>query len=449
MKLIPFDKLYIPEYRMRREFDPARLQDLADSIKSKGLMHPLVVVEENGKFRLVAGERRSKAITILTNARVNFMCNNELIPAGHYPITLLSDLDPISILEAEFEENVIRADLTWQEHTLATAALATLRQQQAAQSGEQFTVRSVASEIVGHEAQGSEITKVSNAVVVAQHLSDPEVAKAKSQKEALKIIQKKADIAHREVLAQTFDMAKTPHTALLGSSLDLAKELPSSTFDVILTDPPYGIDADQFGSMADVTHQYQDSFEYALGCYKMVAQEGFRVCKQQAHAYVFLDPRYFDRISLEFTLAGWEVWPVPLIWNKTNGMLPRPEHGPRRTYEAVLYAIKGGKKVTKVMSDVLTIPLLSEKEHGAQKPVGLYVDLLSRSTAPGDKVIDFFSGSGTIFPACNKLRLVATGIEVSQTYYNLGVTRINDGDDGESPSPETPSLSSLLSTLGA
>lgn len=426
MKLIPFDKLSIPEYRMRREFDPAKLSDLADSIKSKGLMHPLVVAEESGGYRLVAGERRSKAITLLNNSKTNFMCNNELVPPGYFPVTLLSDLSPIELLEAEFEENVIRADLTWQEHTLATAALSELRKQQAQSAGETFTIRSVASEIAGHEAQGSEITKVSNAVIVAQHLADPEVAKAKSQKEALKIIQKKAEASHREVLAQTFDLSKTPHTALKGSALELASSLPNATFDVILTDPPYGIDADKFGSMADVTHQYKDDFDYALKCYQMVAREGFRVCKDSAHAYVFLDPRYFDKISLEFALAGWEVWPVPLIWNKGNGMLPRPEHGPRRTYEAILYAIKGGKKVAKVMPDVLNYALLTEKDHGAQKPVPLYVDLLSRSTVPGDKVIDFFSGSGTIFPACNKLRLVATGVEINETYYNLGVTRLDE-----------------------
>lgn len=445
MKLIPFDKLYIPEYRMRREFDPAKLSDLADSILSKGLMHPIVVVEEtDGRFRLVAGERRSKAITLLNNAKRTFMCNNELIPPGYFPATLLSDLSPIEILEAEFEENVIRADLTWQEHTLATAALAELRKQQTQAAGGTFTIRAVASEIAGHEAQGGEITKVSNAVIVAQHLADPEVAKAKSQKEALKIIQKKAETAHREVLAQTFDLTKTPHTALLGSSLELAKGLPDNTFDVILTDPPYGIDADKFGSMADVTHQYKDDLDYALTCYGMVAKEGYRVCKDQAHAYVFLDPRYFEQISLQFTLAGWEVWPIPLIWNKGNGMLPRPEHGPRRTYEAILFASKGGKKVVKVMPDVLTYALLTDKDHGAQKPVPLYVDLLSRSTVPGNKIVDFFSGSGTIFPACNRLRLVATGMEISEQYYNLGVTRLNETEE---LAPAVPSLESLLTTL--
>lgn len=442
MKLIPFDKLSIPEYRMRREFDPDKLAELAESIKSKGLMHPLVVVEEANGYRLIAGERRSRALTLLRNSNTNFMCNNELIPPGYFPVTLLSELSQIEMLEAEYEENVIRADLTWQEHTLATAALSELRKQQSQAAGETFTIRAVASEIAGHEAQGSEITKVSNAVIVAQHLADPEVAKAKSQKEALKIIQKKAEASHREILAQTFDLSKTPHTALKGSALELSNTLPEAVFDVILTDPPYGIDANKFGSMADVTHEYKDDFAYALDCYKMVAREGFRICKTQAHAYVFLDPRYFDKISLEFTLAGWEVWPVPLIWNKGNGMLPRPEHGPRRTYESILYAIKGGKRVAKVMPDVLSYPLLTEKDHGAQKPVPLYVDLLSRSTAPGDKVIDFFSGSGTIFPACNKLRLVATGIEINEQYYHLGVTRLSEQENSPAPA-----LESLLTSL--
>ena len=128
---------------------------------------------------------------------------------------------------------------------------------------------------------------------------------------------------------------------------------------------------------------------------------------------------------MKFILAGWEVWPTPIIWNKLNGMLPKPEHGPRRTYEMILFATKGGKKVTKVGPDVLTHSLVSERDHGAQKPVSLYVDLLSRSVLPGNSVLDFFMGSGTIFPACNKLKLAATGMEINRDYYTLALSRID------------------------
>lgn len=425
MKIIDFEDLRIPENRQRRDFDQKKIQALAESIMSKGLMHPPVVKWDGEKFVLVAGERRTRAIRSLSAIDVGIQCHDTFIPPNCFPVTLLGDLDPLALREAELEENTIREDLSWQEQAAAVAELDDLRRAQALARGETHSTRDTASEIAGKEAVGSEITKVTEALIVSKHLADPEVAKAKTQKEAVKIIRKKAEAAHREILAQQFNPAVSPHTALHGSCFDFASTLSEASFDVILTDPPYGIGADGFGDMAGTGHQYEDSADYAFDCYELVAREGYRVAKPQAHAYVFLDPRYWSEVSMKFILAGWEVWPTPIIWNKLNGMLPKPEHGPRRTYEMILFATKGGKKVTKVGPDVLTHSLVSERDHGAQKPVSLYVDLLSRSVLPGNSVLDFFMGSGTIFPACNKLKLAATGMEINRDYYTLALSRID------------------------
>jgi site-specific DNA-methyltransferase (adenine-specific) len=124
-------------------------------------------------------------------------------------------------------------------------------------------------------------------------------------------------------------------------------------------------------------------------------------------------------------------------------MLPRPEHGPRRTYECILFASKGDRKILKVANDVLAYPNVAEKDHGAQKPVELFADLLSRSCYPGEQVLDPFMGSGTIFPAASKERLIATGCEINQEYYNLAVTRL---ESEPAPAPSAPfSLKSFLS----
>ena len=39
----------------RRDFDETALQALADSIRAAGVLQPLLVVEENGRYRIVAG----------------------------------------------------------------------------------------------------------------------------------------------------------------------------------------------------------------------------------------------------------------------------------------------------------------------------------------------------------------------------------------------------------
>ena len=426
---IPLDVLVIPEQRQRRVFDEKKLQELSDSIMSKGLLHPPVVYFDGESYTLVAGERRTRAIKSLSSIDVGVSCDGHSFEPGILPITLLADLDPYSRREAELEENVVRDDLTWADKARAIAELDSLRRDQAFDIGLPHTARDTASEIIGREAVGSEITKVTDAVIVTKYLHDPEVSGAKTQKEALKVIKKKAEAAHREVLAANFDMTKTPHTLTLASAFDYAKDLPTASFDVILTDPPYGINADGFGSMAGTAHSYEDTAEYGLDCYKLVATEGFRIAKDKAHCYVFLDPRYWSAVSLEFAVAGWNVWPTPLIWNKGNGMLPKPEHGPRRTYEMILFATKGDRKVLKVAPDVITCPLVIERDHGAQKPVLLYVDLLSRSALPGNTVLDLFAGSGTIFPAATRLKGIATACEIHEPYYNLALSRIDSTDD--------------------
>lgn len=48
----------------RREFDETTLQTLADSIRTAGVLQPLLVVEQNGRYRIVAGERRFRAARI-------------------------------------------------------------------------------------------------------------------------------------------------------------------------------------------------------------------------------------------------------------------------------------------------------------------------------------------------------------------------------------------------
>jgi len=48
-------------HQPRREFEPEALRELADSIRSEGLLQPIVVRQVGGKYQLIAGERRWRA----------------------------------------------------------------------------------------------------------------------------------------------------------------------------------------------------------------------------------------------------------------------------------------------------------------------------------------------------------------------------------------------------
>lgn len=434
VRTLQLEQIVIPENRFRREFDEKKLEELKQSVLRIGLLNPPTVefvqnAEAEGVWTLRAGERRLRVLQSIIKDGLAFRLGTATFAGGEVPAVDYDELTPLQRLEIEVEENVVRSDFTWQERDRAYAALHGLRKAQ--NPGQSITA--TASEILGKPAAGGQISSVADSIIIAKHLHIPEVAKAKSSKEALKVIQKIANAGHRAKLAAASLDQPAVHKLLKGDSLDLLSQLQPASFDVILTDPPYGVDADSFGDMAATGHAYEDSPEwYAEHFLKRFPDECYRVAKERAHAYVFCDIRWFDKLALLMLLAGWKVFPTPLIWVKGNGMLPFPDHAPRRTYECILYAWKGDRKTLVVKNDVIDISGVKKLRHGAQKPVALYCDLLSRSANPGDTVLDCFGGSGTILVAANRMNLTATYIEKMDDAFNMAQLRINEReiDDG-------------------
>src|SRR6187549_1242525 len=52
-------------YQAQREIPPEQLGELAESIRSEGLLQPIVVRKAGDKFQLIAGERRWRAFQLL------------------------------------------------------------------------------------------------------------------------------------------------------------------------------------------------------------------------------------------------------------------------------------------------------------------------------------------------------------------------------------------------
>jgi len=67
---IPVAKVVPNPYQPRRDFDESHLSDLAESIRSEGLIQPIVVRAAEGAYQLVAGERRWRAFKLLRLPRI-------------------------------------------------------------------------------------------------------------------------------------------------------------------------------------------------------------------------------------------------------------------------------------------------------------------------------------------------------------------------------------------
>lgn len=422
--MLYLDAIIVPANRLRKEFDQDYLAELSNSIASKGLLNPITVRETPDGYELVAGENRMRAVSRLHDFEIPFNCNSHRVATGKFPCLLLSDLSEEDRLEAELEENTCRRDLSWQEKADGRARLFTLRKSKAESKGETYNPTTLAEELKrsGISASGSD---VSRDLRLAKHLNDPEVAKQKTEKDALKVIQKKQAAFFQERLAAEVTKEETVHTLYEGDCRGVLSRLQDNTFPVILTDPPYGIGVDKAGSQVSGAHHYDDSADILDEILEVVPEELYRVAAENAHLYWFCDLQWMDQISTRLADAGWSVDVYPIIWNKNGrGIAPDTQYRHRRTYEIILFATKGSRPLLQLAADVITVSPTSDLQQ-AEKPVELLSELLRRSAQPGDTILDPFAGSGSIFLAASKAQCKATGIELDPVRANLAKTRLN------------------------
>ncbi len=97
LKLVPLDVIRPSGANPRRKFEDADIESLAQSIKTKGILQPLIVRPvPSGDYEIVAGERRWRAAQ---RAQL------------HEVPVIVRDLDDREMLEIALIENIQRADL--------------------------------------------------------------------------------------------------------------------------------------------------------------------------------------------------------------------------------------------------------------------------------------------------------------------------------------------------
>lgn len=103
--LVPVEKLVPNPNQPRRDFQPEALQELAASIRTRGIIQPLIVRDMgDGRFEIVAGERRWRAA--------------QLAQVHDLPV-IIRDFTDAEVIEVAIIENIQRADLNAIEEALA------------------------------------------------------------------------------------------------------------------------------------------------------------------------------------------------------------------------------------------------------------------------------------------------------------------------------------------
>ena len=101
IKIIPVEQIKPGSWQARKNFDANDLEDLSNSIKSKGILNPILVTQSNDKnvfsYDLIAGERRWRAA--------------QMAKIHEVPCIVVNDVDANSASVMSLIENIQRKDL--------------------------------------------------------------------------------------------------------------------------------------------------------------------------------------------------------------------------------------------------------------------------------------------------------------------------------------------------
>lgn len=417
-------KVKVREDLDRYRKDLGDLKEFGRSLKETGQIQPIVV---NRQLELIVGGRRLAAC-ILEGMKVKAIYEDTI--------------DPKRMRLWEVEENVRRKDLSPAEYALAVEELHVLMQEERGEavSGREggHTLDDTAS-ILG-KTRGSVINELEMAAMVKAF---PELKQAKKKSEIKKAAKglEKLDAAMKglkefeKAVSSKDDLFKLHHL----DAVEHMRSLPTGCKDILLTDPPYGINADELaislggrtgGSLTSPGYKISDEVEEARRLYEILAYESHRFTTLRAHGYVFVAPEHFWSLRIIFMRIGWRVHVKPLIWIKREvGQCNVPSAWPSSCYEMLMYIRKDDSRIVKEgMPDwVECLPVApDQKSHPYEKPVPLLLNLLERVALPGQQLYDPFCGSGSSIIAGLEMKLICEGVDNSLEAYSTAVKKVKE-----------------------
>lgn len=393
---------------------------LAESIKRFGLMHPVVVEEiEAGKYKLIAGERRLRACLLAGITDI--------------PISFAYELSSEALKEMELEENVQRSDLHWSEQLEILRQLDAIKRRTASGRPDATYGDRTSGFYVTDMAKltGRSVGSVAMDLKLAKDLQENKDLAVQVSHLPKDMARKKMSVLLKEkalVAAMPGGLVSENITFKLGSCLDLIKELPDGSIDMVLTDPPFACDTmNQVGVSINTNYGFDEtnmgSEQDMHVLYQALFPELNRVCKPGAHLYIFHAMAWYTRLHEILRTYGFDPDDQPLIWSKGLGTAKPKDWHYIPAYESITFAIKlpKGRPLMKPCPNVISIPPIhaSTKIHPLQKPAELLSIFIENSSCIGETVLDPFAGSGSTLRAARKLHRNAIGFELSPVNFEI------------------------------
>lgn len=226
------------------------------------------------------------------------------------------------------------------------------------------------------------------------------------------------------------------------------KDIPSATIDLIITDPPYGV---------EFSKGFNDSKEHVQSQLKLWIAEMYRVLKNGAHCYIFIPTleagMWIDAATQVFDLKNILSARNYTTNNSTTNnftfnnqlilFLHKGKGRDLNDYDIIKTSDswyrdsrnKNPKRYTYMYPAFLPEPIFAnekgtaankDERHPCEKNAELLSFLVGISSNEGEVVMDPFMGNGSCGEAALKLKRDFIGIELNETYYDIAVKRINE-----------------------
>ena len=220
-----------------------------------------------------------------------------------------------------------------------------------------------------------------------------------------------------------------------GDCLELMKELPNGSIELILTDPPYNIARDN--NFTTMGRAGIDFGEWDKGFNQFLwLNEIPRVLKKDGSVIIFNDWKNVGEIAKYCESLGLVIKDM-LRWKKSN---PMPRNIERRyvtDFECAIWLTnKNAKWTFHKLSNTYERPefeygVVSGKEktiHPTQKPVALMEKLIRIHSNIGDVVFDPFMGSGSTCVAAVNTGRHYIGFEKEPKYFDIVCKRLDEAE---------------------
>ena len=231
---------------------------------------------------------------------------------------------------------------------------------------------------------------------------------------------------------------------MLGDCLERMKEIPDSSVDMVLTDPPYGTTACKWDSVIPFEPMWEQLNRIVKpnGAIVLMASQpftsalcasnfkGFKYCAvwdkkiPSGMSYARFRPMQQHEDIVVFSKDGARLNYIPQVTQRVKlikgGGMSKGETTNNRSLVALKKEYSTKQPTTILQFDKIRRGAL----HPTQKPVALMEYLIKTYTNENETVLDFTMGSGTTGVACKNLNRKFIGIEKDETYFKIAQDRI-------------------------